>query len=388
MSDKYDNARSLSPSRWLLFWISAFIACAFIWSLYSVIDEVSRAPGQVIPSSKTQLVQTQDGGVLEDLLVEEGDYVIAGQVLAKIDKTRAQAAFLETRAQVAALSAQVTRLDAELLNSKPVYEELLVEYPSFAQRQSSLLAIRQSAFREEIEALRRIQDLAQRELELHRPLLTTGELSRLDLIKLERQIADVEAKIVERNNTYLQGVQEELADVGEKLEAARQLLIQRRNLLDQTELRAPSNGIVKNIKMTTLGGVLRPGDDVMRIVPTEDDLLIEAKMRPSEIAYVRTGMPAKIKIDSYDYTVYGELTGKVVFVSADTLDEDLQQGEEPYYRVRVKAIGKRFSNRPQDELEIQPGMTAMVEILTGSKTVFQFMTKPLFKTLESSMGER
>ena len=240
MSDKYDNARSLSPSRWLLFWISAFIACAFIWSLYSVIDEVSRAPGQVIPSSKTQLVQTQDGGVLEDLLVEEGDYVIAGQVLAKIDKTRAQAAFLETRAQVAALSAQVTRLDAELLNSKPVYEELLVEYPSFAQRQSSLLAIRQSAFREEIEALRRIQDLAQRELELHRPLLTTGELSRLDLIKLERQIADVEAKIVERNNTYLQGVQEELADVGEKLEAARQLLIQRRNLLDQTELRAPS----------------------------------------------------------------------------------------------------------------------------------------------------
>lgn len=377
-----------SPSRALLASVSLCVFLIIVWSLAASIDEITRAPGQVIPSTKTQLVQTQDGGVLEELLVQEGDLVTIDQILARIDKTRAEAAFLETRAQVAALSAQSSRLNAELLGRAPTFEDLLDMYPEFVVRQQSLWKIRQSSHNEEIAALERIQTLARKELNLHKPLLTTGEVSRLDVIKLERQIADIDAKILERRNEYLRSVQEELTTVGEKLEASRQLLAQRKNLLDQTELRAPANGIVKNIRITTLGGVLKPGEDVMRIVPTDDDLLVEARVSPSDIAFVDLGMPAKIKVDSYDYTIYGELNGSVIFVSADTLDEELKQGEEPYYRVRVKANGKRFTKQRDKDLEIQPGMTAMVEVLTGKKTVFQYMTKPLVKTLNSSMGER
>jgi len=179
-----------------------------------------------------------------------------------------------------------------------------------------------------------------------------------------------------------------LSQAREQLTALEQLLNQRKYMLEQAELRAPMKGVVKNVQITTLGGVIRPGEDIMQIVPLEDNLLIEAKVSPTDIAFLRRGLQTFIKIDAYDSSIYGDLTGELVFISADTMDEELRQGELPYYRIRVRALSRQFSGRPEETLEIQPGMTATVEIKTGKRTVMQYLTKPITKTLSDSMGER
>ena len=378
----------LFSSRRVVFLTSTCFLVLLLWASWAEIDEVTRAPGTVVASSRTQLIQSQDGGVLEQLLVAEGDQVEEGQMLVLIDKTRTEAAFLETRAKVAALSAQVSRLDAELLGGSPDYNELLDDYPDFIIRQNALLGIRKNALNEEIDALESIHDLAQQELDMNLPLYKSGDVSKSDLLRLQRQVSDLRAKIVKRRNDYLQEVQSELTSVSEQLEANVQLLNQRQNLLDQTQLQAPARGTVKNVRITTVGGVVKPGEEIMQIVPLDDDLLVEAKVNPADIAFLRLGMPAVVKVDAYDYTIFGDLAAEIVFISADTIKKELQQGETPYYRVRVKASGEQLMEKAQGILDIQPGMTASVEIMTGQKTVLQYLTKPIIKTLDESLGER
>jgi adhesin transport system membrane fusion protein len=230
--------------------------------------------------------------------------------------------------------------------------------------------------------------LLKQELALNQPLLASGDVSRTDVLRLQRQLADLQSQITNKRNKYFQDAQAELGKVQEELAGVEQMLAQRKNQLEQTELRAPLRGVVKNVRITTRGGVIRPGEEVMQIVPLEDDLVIEAKVSPADIAFLKRGLDATVKIDAYDYTVYGDLPGTLTYISADTLNEDLKQNELPYYRVQVKAKGRQFSGRPNEVLEIQPGMTATVEIKTGSNTVLQYLAKPVVKTLSESLGER
>ena len=174
----------------------------------------------------------------------------------------------------------------------------------------------------------------------------------------------------------------------EDLASVAQNMAQRKNQLEWTELRAPVKGVVKNVRVTTIGGVIRPGDEVMQIVPSEDDLLIQAKVSPADIAFLKIGQEVRVKIDAYDYTIYGDLPGKLMYISADTLSEDLKQGETPYYRAQVRTEGRKFSGRVDDNLDIQPGMTATIEVKTGERTVLQYILKPVVKTLSQSLGER
>ena len=378
----------LGPTRRVVLIVSSCFIVLIIWASLAEIDEITRAPATVVASSRIQLIQSQDGGILEGILVKEGDSVKAGEVLVMIDKTRAEASYMETRAKVAALSAQVSRLLAELLNEKPQYDPMLDSYPDFKKRQNALLDIRMSALKEELDSLEDIRDLAQQELDMNQGLFDSGDVSMSDMLRLKRQVSDLRAKIIKRKNDYLQEVQTELTSSNEQLETNQQLMAQRRSLLDQTELKAPVNGVVKNVRITTVGGVVRSGEDIMQIVPSDDDLLVEAKVSPSDIAFLRLGLPAVVKVDAYDYTIFGELTGEVVFISADTIKKELEQGETPYYRVRVKASGQQLDHKAGKSLDIQPGMTATVEIQTGQKTVLQYITKPIIKTLDESMGER
>jgi adhesin transport system membrane fusion protein len=230
----------------------------------------------------------------------------------------------------------------------------------------------------------------QKELNMTRPLLKTGDVSATEVLRLERQIADTQSQITNRKNKYFQDTQAELSKALEDLAGVQQIMAQRKDQLTQTELRAPLHGIVKNVRVTTRGGVIRPGEEVMQIVPLEEDLVIEAKVSPADIAFIKTGMKATVKIDAYDYTIYGDLSGTLSYISADTLSENLnvQQGEQPYYRVQVKTDGRKFSGRPDQKLDIQPGMTSMVEIKTGSNTVLKYLSKPVIKTLNQSLGER
>jgi adhesin transport system membrane fusion protein len=373
----------------IMLWLILFILVIFIiWASVSNIDQVSRAQGQVIASSRTQVIQSPDGGVIEEMLVKEGDMVKKGQLLVKLDKTKVEASFLETRSRTAALEASLARLNAEMFNREPKFSKDLAKYPQFIQNQLMLLKKRKTAINEDIAALERMLILAKKELNISAPLLKTGDVSLTDVIKLQRQVADLESQITNKRNKYLQDIQAELSKTEEELSSTKQMLTQKQDQLDHSELSAPMAGIVKNVRITTLGGVIRPSEEVMQIVPLEDNLIIEAKVPPRDVAFLKLGLTTSIKIDAYDYTVYGSLKGKLTYISPDTLSEDLKQGELAYYRIQVKTDGKRFSGKPNEDLEIQPGMTATVEIKTGRNTILKYLIKPVIKTMSESLGER
>ena len=378
----------LQSSRYVL-WASALtLAIMFVWAYFAELDQVTRATGAVIASSRSQIIQSQDGGTLEELLVKEGDIVDEGAVLARIEPTRAESAYLETMAKSASLQATVARLSAEVYGGNLKFPPDLEKYPEFAQNQRALFKKRQGAINEELASIKAMKNLADQELEMNKPLLASGDVSRSEVLRLMRQVSDLEAQMSNKRNKYFQDAQSELGKAQEDLAGIQQTLAQRKNQFDQTEMRAPLRGVVKNVRITTRGGVIRPGEEVMQIVPLEDDLVVEAKVTPSDIAFIKQGASAKVKIDAYDYTVYGDLPGTLIYISADTLSEDLKQGEKPYYRARVRTNGRQFNGRANANFEILPGMTATVEIKTGSNTVLQYITKPVVKTLKESLGER
>ena len=370
-------------------WGSVLVVGLFIaWAFFAQIDQITRAQGQIIPSSRTQIIQAPDGGVIEELRVREGAEVNRGDLLVRFDQTKAEASYREAEFKVAGLSATVARLRSEVFGGEPIFKKETLQFPEFRQNQLDLLFKRRDSLESEIRAIERMKVLAQRELDMTRPLLKTGDVSMAEVLRLERMVAEQEGQITNRKNKYQQDSQSELNKLEEDLAGAKETLIQRKNLLDNTELRAPVNGTVKNVRVTTRGGVLRPGDELMQIVPVDDALIVEAKVKPSDVAFLKPDQDVVIKIDAYDYTIYGSLEGKLSYISADTLNEDVKQGEQAYYRVQVKTESPRFNRRPNENLQLQPGMTATIEIKTGGNTVLKYLLKPVIKTLNESLGER
>lgn len=372
-----------------MLWASVLsLGVAVGWAAVSEIDQVTRATGKVIASSRSQVVQAVEGGVLETLNAREGDAVQQGQLLAVLDKTRLNAQFQESRAKAVALGAQVARLKAEVYGTPLQLSADLRDYPDIAAAQTALLRKRLGALAEDLAALERSADLVRRELALNEPLLATGDVSEVDVIRLRRQLSDLQAQMTSRRNKQFQDAQAELARAEDELAAVRQNVAQREDALSRTELRAPLAGTVKNVRVTTLGAVLKSGEELLQIVPAGDDLLVEVRIRPQDIAHLKPGLPAQVKIDAYDYTIYGMLDGTLSYISPDTLEEGLRANEQPYYRGLVTTRGLQFRKRPQEALEIQPGMTASVDIVTGRNTVLRYLTKPLIKTVDGAMGER
>lgn len=383
------EARALSSGpRWVM-WLTLLTVAVFLaWADWAKIDQITRAPGSVIASSKTQVIQSQEGGILESMMVKEGDRVERGDPVVYLERTQAESVYLESLAKQAALLATVSRLRSEVLDTPIEFPAELEGYPQFVSNQRELYVKRKSALVEELDALGKMGQLVRDELALNKPLLRTGDVSKTDILRLERQLADLESQQTNIRNKFFQEAQAELGKYEEELAAVKQQLAQRKDKLEQTTLYAPVNGIVKNIAVNTEGGVVRPGEEILQIVPIDDVLVVEAKVSPADIAFVRTGLPATIKIDAYDYTIYGDLSGTLTYISADTLTEERQNGEEPYYRIQVRTENNRFSGDIAKALEILPGMTASVEIKTGSNTVLHYLTKPLTKTLSESLGER
>ncbi len=385
LKDKSDNESQ--PK--IVLWLIVFILIIFtIWASVSKIDQIARAQGQVIASSRTQIIQSSDGGVIEEMLVKEGDAVKKGDILVRLDKTKVEASYLEAKSKWMALKAQQVRLNAEIAGSQAKFPKELKDYAQFRENQILLLKKRRIAFEQDIQNLEQMHTLAKKELKLSMPLLKTGDVSMAEILKLQRQVADFDSQIINKKNKYFQDNQAELSKVSEDLSSTEQLLAQRKDQLDHMELRAPGNGIVKNVRVTTLGGVIKPSEEVMQIVPIEDNLVVEAKVKPSDVAFLKLGLKTNVKIDAYDYTVYGALKGKLIFISPDTITEDLKQGELAYYRIQVQTEGKKFTGRPDQNLEIQPGMTATVEIKIGENTILNYLMKPVIKTLNESLGEK
>ncbi len=373
----------------VLIWGCALAFVAFLlWADWAELDQITRASGQVIASSRNQVIQVADGGVLSELPVHEGSPVKRGQLLARFDRTKAEAGYLESMARAAALRATVARLNAEVFGGQPKFPEMLEAYPELKANQLILFNKRQAALREEISALNASMTLLKSELDMNMPLLASGDVSKAEILKLQRQMVELLGQITNRRNKYLQDTQSELVKAQEDLDGVLQVVTQRKEMLDFTEIRAPMDGVVRNVRLTTLGGVAKPGEEIMQIVPLDDDLIIEAKVRPADIAFVKPGLPAKVKLDAYDYTVYGALDGNVSYISADTITEEMRGAEQAFYRVQVKISGSQLHSRSGEKIEIQPGMTATAEIKTGQNTVLRYLTKPVAKTLSESMGER
>ncbi|MFM9898204.1 HlyD family efflux transporter periplasmic adaptor subunit [Sphingorhabdus sp.] len=383
-----NNLLQMNSSRRVILLTAAALVGFIGWASFAEIDQVSRATGQVIPSGRVQIVQSTDGGVIETINVKEGDRVRKGQVLVTLDRVRLAAALDESKAKVASLKTAKARIEAELFNKPLVFPVDVIDFPDFMANQQQLFSRRRMAQVQDIGALRRMLHLVEQELAMNRPLLEFGDVSRSEIIRLERSVADFEGQIANRQNKYLQDLQTEYAKIEEDLVTAEQTLTQRQSAFAVTKLEAPTDGIVKNVRLTTIGGVLRPSDEVLQIVPTGEELILEAKVSPADIAYVRIGQIASVKFDAYDSSIFGSANGRVSYISPDTLTEQKPSGDQVFYRVHIRVDTKGMRPRVDQKIEIQPGMTATTEILTGHNTVLKYLLKPLIKTVEQSFGER
>lgn len=386
--DKGGNTSTGTGSRSVIWGTGVVLAGFLWWANWAELDQVTRASGQVIASSRNQVIQASEGGVLAVLAVHEGSPIRRGQLLARFYQTRAESAYLESAAKAAALGATVARLQAEVFGGEPVFAAQLAAYPQFRANQLALFKKRQGAVQQEVAALTASMRLIEEELAMNLPLLASGDVSRAEVLKLQRQVVDIQAQITNRRNKYLQDSQTDLVKAQEELAGTLQIVTQRKEQLGFTELRAPMDGIVRNVRLTTLGGVARPGEEIMQIVPSHDDLIIEAKVKPADVAFIKPGLQAAVKLDAYDYTVYGRLRGEVRYISADTLSDDGRANEQAFYRVQIKTAQASLDGRGGAAVAIQPGMTATVEINTGRSTVLRYLTKPITRTLAESLGER
>ncbi len=372
--------------------LAVVLIAAFIWwAAVSEIVQTSRAQGLVIASARTQVVQVAVDGVVADMRVREGQKVSQGQVLARLDRNQAEAAVLDTRAKLAALKAMLARLHAEVLDKPLVLPMEVRAYPKFLENQTELFRRRQAALNGDISALQKSLSLVEQELALNRPLLATGDISRAEVIRLERVAADLAGQITTRRSKYLQDAQAEMTKAEEDLAAQEQIMADRSALLNRTEINAPADGLVKNIQTTTPGAKVRAGDVILELLPTASDLIVEAKLKPADIAQMRVGLPAAIKLDAYDYSIFGVLRGRVKYVSPDVLSERNMQGDSIFYRVQIAldraALDEYNKSQPHRRIEVQPGMTCTVEIETGHRTLLSYLTKPITKTLAESLHE-
>ena len=372
----------------LSIWIALIgIIILVVWASFAKIDQVTRAKATVIASARTQEIQASEGGVLTELAVSEGEDVKAGQLLVVLEEERAKAAVDNSASKTAALKAKLARLNAEIFEKPLVFPKEVENYPEYVQNQRALYNRRRQAINEDVSSLEKMLVLARQELRMNEPLLEYGDVSQADVIKLSRQVADIEAQINNKRNKYFEEAQAEMTKAQEELDTELEQLRDRAQVLEEKRLMAPTEGKIKNINVTTIGGVVKPGEVIMQILPTSSDLVIDAKVSPADIAYVKEGQDATVKLDAYDYSIFGAMNGTVNYISPDTLMEQTPKGEEPYYRVLIVIKGAEFKGRG-NEIVIKPGMTASVDIKAMERTVLSYLTKPLTKTLSEGLGER
>ncbi|HBV38405.1 MAG TPA: secretion protein HlyD [Erwinia sp.] len=373
------NEKRTSAIIWLC---TAALVIFFIWAHFAILDEVTVGTGKVTPSSRAQIIDSLDGGIVKQLNVHEGDIVEKGQVLGRLDPTRFQSNFGEAVAKARTLRASTERLRAELTGTPLAFSSETLKEPELVARETQLYQSRRRNLTETVSNLTQSMNLVQDELRMTEPLVAKGAAGQVEVIRLRRQISDLRGKIDEAKNDYAVRAREEQVKNNADLDAQLQVLTGKEDQLTRATLYSPVRGIVKDIQVTTVGGVLQPGGKLMEIVPLEDQLLIETRINPRDIAYIRPGLPAVVKITAYDSSIYGNLEGEVETVSPDTLQDEVKR-DQYYYRVYVRTQKAELVNKAGRKFPIVPGMVANVEIKTGQKTVMDYLVKPLNKVRES-----
>lgn len=383
------SARAHDRGRgWLVFSLVLFalIVALLIWSRFAILEEVTTGPAQIVPSGRIQVIQSLEGGIVSEVKVREGQVVEAGAQLIVIDPTRAESSYNEMEQRRRSLLASAARLRAEATAAPLTFPAEIAGDTDLIRYETQTYRVRRQAVDEAVAGLADTIRLMGRELAITEPMSARGLVPEVDVLRLRRQINDARMQISERKNRYRADAGTELSKIESELAQVSEVAAGRRDAFQRTVMRAPVHGTVKNVQVTTIGGVIQPGAAVMEIVPFRDILLVEAKIRPSDVAFLRPGQEATVKLATYNYLVYGALRGTVTTISPDTMREDRKSEEEPYYRVLV-STGRSALVHQGKALPIIPGMTGTVDILTGRRTVFDYFLRPVLK-VEEAFRER
>ena len=385
---QHERHRGMS---WTIGLLTLLVVAFVVWAYFSNVEEVTRGQGSVIPSSREQVIQSLDPGVLAALTVKEGDLVEAGQVLVRLDTARSSAVYRETRNKVDALRATAARLRSEAHGVPLRFEK---DTPAeLVQRETAAYQSRVRAVSESVQGLQQSKRLLDREIAITEPMAAKGVVSEVEILRMKRQANELQLQITERRNKFQSDANTELVRVEAELAQSEETMAARADPVTRSEIKAPLRGVVKNIRINTVGGVIGAGQDIMEIVPVEGPLLVEAYIRPQDVAFIKPNDEALVKLTAYDYSLYGGLDGVVTLISPDTLQDNRRPSElklnpdESYYRVIVETRDNQLNDKNGKPLPIIPGMIASVDIKTGEKTVFQYLTKPITR-LKQALRER
>lgn len=391
MATVEDDERRASKT---LVWATGMtLLLSLAWASWFELDEITRGQGKVIPSSREQVIQSLDSGVLSELLVREGSVVEKDQVLLRIDDARSGAVFREAHEKYLGLSAQAARLKAEAYGTALTFPPELNAQPALMQQELQAYNARKRALSESLRAIDSSLSAVTQELTITEPMVRQGVMSEVELLRLKRQQAELMGQRAERQNRYLTDANNELVRVASELSQTKESATAREDAFLRTTIKSPMKGVVKNVQITTVGGVVQAGQSILEIVPTEDEMLVEAYVKPSEVAFLKVGQTAVVKLTAYDFNKYGGLEGVLEHLSPDTLRDEKQRKpgnpvelEEGLYRIMVR-VKETAGLRNGLRLTPSPGMTASVEIRTGYKTVLEYIFRPL-QNVSQALRER
>ncbi|SFA88826.1 membrane fusion protein, adhesin transport system [Rhizobium sp. NFR07] len=362
------------------------IVIGLIWAYFAILDEVSTGDGKVVPISREQVIQSLEGGIVSKLMVQENQVVERGQLIAQLDPTITESDVGESTAKYRAALASAARLTSEVNETALSFPPELDAFPDLLTTETKLYEARQRNLKETLQWIDQSLTLVRQELGVSEGLNSMGAASSVEIIRLKREEVELELKKVETSTQYVVEAREELAKANAEVTALLSVIKGRSDSLSRLTLRSPVRGIVKNIEVSTIGGVVPPNGKLMDIIPLGDQLMIEARILPRDIAFIHPDQRATVKITAYDYAIYGGLDGKVVTISPDSIQDEVDP-EIYYYRVFVKTEKDALSNDAGKEFPISPGMVATVDIHTGQKSVLDYLIKPFNKAREA-MRER
>ncbi|EPL8094761.1 HlyD family type I secretion periplasmic adaptor subunit [Morganella morganii] len=362
--------------------ILGFFIILLIWAALSDVDEITKGQGKIIPSSREQVIQSLEGGILASLEVREGAIVEKGQVIAYLDETRFESSLDESRSRYKANRIKAARLTAEVSSGAFVIPDDVKQDTELVNAEQRLYKSRKERLEQSVKGVSDSLALYRREEMILQRLVKSGASGEVELIRLKRTISELESKKQELRNEYVVNAREQLAEVNKELEELESVMRARDDALQRAKVVSPVRGIVKNIEVNTIGGVIAPGGKIMDIIPLDDQLIVEAKISPQDIAHIRLNDPALVKITAYDYAIYGGLDGEVILISPDTLKDEIQR-DHVYYRVLIRTSRDVLINKAGKEFQIFPGMVAEVDIKTGSKSILRYLVKPLNRANEA-----
>lgn len=392
MSNKYLNPKSNMtiteleqplPNASKLIWIVCVgLLVLLAWAWFFKLEEVSTGTGKVVPTSKEQIVQSLDGGILTKIFVKEGQIVNQGQTLAQLDPTRFESNVGETASLLMSSKATAARLRAEVSGTALSFPPEVLKDTKLVAEETALYNSRRANLEESLDGLKQALSLIKQELSMTEPLVAKGAASDVEVLRLKRQANDLINQMNDIKNQYYVKSREELAKSNTDIEMQQQIVKGKSDTLNRTIFKSPVRGIVKEIDVMTIGGVIPQNGKIMTIVPLDDQLLIEARISPRDIAFIHPGQEALVKITAYDYAIYGGLTGKVTVISPDTIRDEVKQ-DQFYYRVYIRTNTDKLTNKEGKQFSITPDMVATVDIKTGSKTVLEYLVKPFNKAREA-----